>query len=64
MSALFQGLGFHLPNGDVEVSSHRAAVGIHEKMHIGCLMGTLASIQYSIAKEMATHSNILAWEIP
>ena len=41
MSALFQGLGFHLPNGDVEVSSHRAAVGIHVKMHIGRLMGTL-----------------------
>jgi len=26
--------------------------------------GYTASIQYSIAKEMVTHSNILAWEIP
>ena len=41
MSTLFKDLGFHLLNGNVEVSSQRAAVGIHEKMHIGCLMGTL-----------------------
>ena len=41
MSEPLQGSGFHVPSGDAEVPSHRAATGINEKTHVGCMMGTL-----------------------